>query len=332
MAVAGRANEADSSSGDAGPRRFAGLAASARNLTTFLAGFVGSPPSQNDNRPAHREPGPAVELDCLRDAFPPSLLAAAERRSDQIGVGADQVLIQWGVISEEAYLDRLASHVGLDIETLDDISRNDCLLPDGHIHLIARHGILPIRRQGDLVYVSAPRGYTARRIVRLIAQYPSLVPRLRLTSTSRFNEFLEIHSDGALACIASDGLAARLPNLSAAPAGLAQPPGFFRSVISCDLHVPVTLLTLAPLTLSTCAASFSPYGFCCSQVCGWRGVFRRGNHDGARARLHDSQLPVYTVVAALYREASSVAPLMQHIGELDYPREKLDIKLVDRTG
>ena len=120
-------------------------------------------------------------------------------RSGEIGVGADQVLIQWGVIGEDAYLDRLASHAGLDIETLDDISRNDCLLPDGHSHLIARHGILPIRRQGDLVYVSAPRGYAARRIVRLIARYPSLRARLRLTSTARLNEFLEVQSGDALA-------------------------------------------------------------------------------------------------------------------------------------
>jgi cellulose synthase/poly-beta-1,6-N-acetylglucosamine synthase-like glycosyltransferase len=48
----------------------------------------------------------------------------------------------------------------------------------------------------------------------------------------------------------------------------------------------------------------------------------------ALPRLPDSDLPVYTVIAALYREASSVGPLLQAINALDYPKEKLDIILV----
>jgi cellulose synthase/poly-beta-1,6-N-acetylglucosamine synthase-like glycosyltransferase len=44
-------------------------------------------------------------------------------------------------------------------------------------------------------------------------------------------------------------------------------------------------------------------------------------------RLPDHQLPVYTVIAALYREAKSVASLMQAIDAFDYPREKLQVIL-----
>jgi cellulose synthase/poly-beta-1,6-N-acetylglucosamine synthase-like glycosyltransferase len=44
-------------------------------------------------------------------------------------------------------------------------------------------------------------------------------------------------------------------------------------------------------------------------------------------RLPDHRLPVYTVIAALYREAKSVGPLMQAIDALDYPREKLQVIL-----
>ena len=44
-------------------------------------------------------------------------------------------------------------------------------------------------------------------------------------------------------------------------------------------------------------------------------------------RLPDHRLPVYTVIAALYREAKSVEPLMQAIDALDYPREKLQVIL-----
>ena len=41
--------------------------------------------------------------------------------------------------------------------------------------------------------------------------------------------------------------------------------------------------------------------------------------------LPDSALPVYTIIAALYREAASVAGLLVAIGRLDYPPEKLDV-------
>ena len=327
MAVAGRASELDGTR----PQRFARLTESARNLTTVLAGFLGIPRSQNDNQAGYREPGPAAELDCLRRILAPALLAAAEQRSKDIGIGADRVLIQWGVIDEDTYLDNLASHTGLGLETLEDVRPTDCLLPADGIHFCARHGILPIRRQEEVVYVSAPHGYSARRIVRLIAQYPSLLPRLRLTPTKRFNAFLEYHSGGALAGIAAEGLASHFPNLSAAPAATSH--GwlfrFFRYFLR--LSVPVVLLTLAPLLLLDVCSVILAIWFLLFTSLRLAGCFSPPKQWPPLPRLHDSQLPIYTVIAALYHEASSVASLMQHINALDYPREKLDIKLVIET-
>jgi cellulose synthase/poly-beta-1,6-N-acetylglucosamine synthase-like glycosyltransferase len=324
MAVAGRASEF----GKTRPQRFAGLTASARTLTTFLAGFLGIPRSQNDNQPGHREPGPAVELDCLRHVLAPALLTAAEQRSEAVGVGADRVLIQWGVIEESAYLDHLGAHTGLDIETLEDISRADCLLPDGHLHLSARHGILPVRQRGDLVYVSTPHGYAARRIVRLIRQYPSLRQRIRLASTAQFNTFLEYRSGNLLADTAAGGLAARFPDLSAAPiqASRSRLHRFHRSILR--LAAFVVPFTLAPLLLFDLCSLILTIWFLLFTSLRLAGCFSPPKRRPRLPRLHDSQLPIYTVVAALYREASSVAPLMQYINALDYPREKLDIKLV----
>jgi glycosyltransferase XagB len=44
--------------------------------------------------------------------------------------------------------------------------------------------------------------------------------------------------------------------------------------------------------------------------------------------LSDDELPVYTVVVALYREAAVVEDLVSALDALDYPKSKLDIKLV----
>ncbi|HEY4775690.1 MAG TPA: glycosyltransferase family 2 protein, partial [Xanthobacteraceae bacterium] len=44
--------------------------------------------------------------------------------------------------------------------------------------------------------------------------------------------------------------------------------------------------------------------------------------------LADDRLPTYTIIVALYREAAVVEGLVAALDALDYPREKLDIKLV----
>ncbi len=44
--------------------------------------------------------------------------------------------------------------------------------------------------------------------------------------------------------------------------------------------------------------------------------------------LTDHELPVYTIVAALYRESEVVEDLVRAFDALDYPKSKLDIKLV----
>ena len=45
-------------------------------------------------------------------------------------------------------------------------------------------------------------------------------------------------------------------------------------------------------------------------------------------RIADRRLPVYTIIVALYREAMAVDELVAALRSLDYPAEKLDVKLV----
>ena len=51
------------------------------------------------------------------------------------------------------------------------------------------------------------------------------------------------------------------------------------------------------------------------------------------AAISDGDLPIYSVVIALYREAAAVKDLVAALRSLNYPPEKLDIKLVlDRAA
>jgi glycosyltransferase XagB len=153
----------------------------------FPAGVFHILQSSNDNGLHRPEPGPASELDCLRQVLAPVLLNAAAARGRDVGVGADQALIRSGVIDEDAYLQTLSFHTGLSIETFAETSRADCPLPDRHLPRAAEHGLLPLRRQGRLIWAVAPRGFTARRLCRLATAYPSICDRVRLTTTRDLN-------------------------------------------------------------------------------------------------------------------------------------------------
>lgn len=326
MAVAGRTDGNDRAGQ---PRRSGGIAASARSLRAPAAGAPGHFRSQDGARAAsHGEPGPAAELDCLRGVLAPALLKAAEARSIEVGVGADQVLIRWGVIDEDAYLQRFAHHAGLALETFDHIARDDCLLTDDQLQFGARYGLLPIQQDGELVLVFAPRGYAARRAAQRVARCPTLARRMRVTTAARLDEFLERRTGDALARTATDGLLRDFPAMSAAPPP-AQPLSLARIArYALRLAAPLIPLTLMPMAVfEACGVALSLW-FLLFAILRLAGSLAPRQHPALPPPMPDNELPVYTVIAALYREAASVAPLMAHIDALDYPREKLDVKLV----
>ena len=61
-------------------------------------------------------------------------------------------------------------------------------------------------------------------------------------------------------------------------------------------------------------------------LAGWRSVRRIGPAGGER--IPDDQLPIYTVLVPVFREANIVGGLVSHLRELDYPQEKLEILLL----
>jgi cellulose synthase/poly-beta-1,6-N-acetylglucosamine synthase-like glycosyltransferase len=289
--------------------------------------------SENDNRGnEYRErpddPDRPVELDCLRTVLAASVLKAAEARSREVGSGADQVLIRRGVIDETAYLSRLADHTGIALETLCDDARRSFPLLDHQISQAAVHGLLPLRQNGRLIWAVAPRGTTARMLTRLMRQFPALADRLRLVTTRDFNQFLLQHGGETLARRATDALQQAFPTLSAAPVAVTAPQ--WRLWLGRALRAGGLALLL------TLATPFGPE-ICSGLLAVWflafiglriAGCLIPRKAPAICQAVPDDQLPVYTVIAALYREARTVDALLRAIDALDYPREKLDVIIV----
>src|SRR5690606_16638220 len=57
----------------------------------------------------------------------------------------------------------------------------------------------------------------------------------------------------------------------------------------------------------------------------WRR--RSGVHPDEQA-IPDADLPVYTLLVPLFREAHMLAPLVAALRRIDYPQAKLDIRIV----
>lgn len=238
------------------------------------------------------------------------------------------MLIRWGVIGEEEYFRRFAHHAGLPFETFADLDRSDCLLDDARLPDAACHGIMPIKRNKRRHCIFAPHGFASRRIARLVARYPSSISHTRITTSARLNEFLERHTGRALGHLASEGLAENFFDLSAAPIPLWRSP--FMSFIrhASRLTFFTALFSLAPSFVYEATGIVLAFWFLLFTSLRLAGSFAPQKPKKRLPRLSDDQLPVYTIVAALYREAKSVGPLMRFIEALDYPREKLDIKIV----
>lgn len=325
MAVAGRAFGRKDKSG----LRPATVPESlARSLKEVLANVLGLRSSNQEFDQHNREPGPPLELDCLRGRLTPELLKAAATRSADINTGADQILIRRGVIGEEYFTRCFADHHDIGFETFAGVFRNDCPLSDFQLIEAARHGILPLRKNGRLVYVFEPENFAARRIAKFLLHRPGFGNQIRVTTRARFDEFLERHTGGALAHHAAGQLAENFYDVSAAPIPLWRSPfeSFLRYL--ARLTVPLILFTLMPMVVIEICGVVLSLWFLLFTSLRLAGSFAPREQKPRLTRLPDDALPVYTVIAALYKEATSVGPLMRSIESLDYPREKLDVHIV----
>ena len=288
-------------------------------LPAFLAEMYGGRASDNDNLLPESEPGPASELDCLRGILAPDLLRWAARRSTSIALGADQVLIRHGLIGEDAYLERLAANTGFARETFTNVRRSDCPLRDDQLHRAAQQGVVPVRLDGNLVWVIAPRGFTARRLCQFAAMFPDHRHRIRMASTEAIARFLLEETAAPMAVAAADGLHDRYPALSAAPRKRSISP-LLRAAAA------IAFASMALLVPETFGLFLALYFLAFIVLRLFASALPRPTPQRL-PRLKDAELPTYTILVALYREASSVAPLIEAFNAFDYPREKLEIIL-----
>jgi glycosyltransferase XagB len=261
------------------------------------------------------------ELDCVRHRLPPEVIAAAERRALALGVGADRVLIAARAITEDAYVVALAAALRVAYEPLEQIPRTTCPLPDARLMDADTTGLLPLRIGGKIVWVVAPRALAARRLSALIGAHPKLAARIRLTSARHLRRFVIRNGAQALGHRAADALRTRHPEFSAASCGLRYRLPWLAAaaaLIGGATAFPDAAARIVSVALASVFLAWTGL-----RVLGAASAWQRWR----TARLRPNELPVYTIIVALYDEAAAAPGLVAALRRLDYPPEKLDIKL-----
>lgn len=255
--------------------------------------------------------------------LPPAVLATAELRAAETGTGADRVLVSGGALSDRDYVRALARHCGVAVETLRTTPRSACPVSDADLLSGLASGIIPIRTPDNLIWVVAPWHLSARFLITTLRRYPETRSRVRIATMEDLRDFVHREAEVAVGCRAAYDLRARRPDLSAGGAQSRTPLAWFAAGMGCAAALLAAQSTLTVAIDISLALIFL----------GWSGLrvvamLLAFTPHYPRLRRGDDGLPVYSIIVAIYREAESAPDLIAALKRLDYPKERLDIKLV----
>jgi glycosyltransferase XagB len=220
-------------------------------------------------------------------------------------------------MTEEAYLTALATSLGTTYEPLDRFTRADCPLDDKQLIQAAAAGLLPLNVNGRTVWIVAPRCQTARRLANPRSSASGLLESFRLTSSDRLWRFIARYTQGTLGGQAANGLRRAHPLLS--NRSRAAVTGAGAAVLAV---LAVTALALVPAaTIGAFAAVLSAI-FLAAAALRLSSALYPHRAPTRPLRIDDRELPIYTIVCALYREERVVGNLVAAIRALDYPDRK----------
>jgi len=289
-------------------------------------------------RTARPAPGIARKFSPSRDSFerllinlrivPSNAMADLIRTARAQGVSLLQLIAKSGVAREDDIYGALATYH--DLPFLSDASHDfrPCIKPSEIESCLAAGWIRLKARDGRRVIAAAPDNASLTTLRHLAIGQGRVDPFDAITTPSAIRHWIERHHGALLLDHAVRSLADETPELSAERRVARGQRTFAMSAalvtVAAILAVPGTVLFMLLFALTSAVfmsvALLRLITFACEI-----GARRR---PPAPARTRDQDLPVYTVLVPLYREAHMVREIVASVLRLDYPRAKLDIKLV----
>ena len=280
---------------------------------------------------AHLFPGPTHVLDHAAFARPAELafidaatlderqIAKAAREAGESGVTAEEALLADGGLSEQVYYRLLAERVGAASWTCD-LALSPRADPMAALKSAA---VLLAPNDRGLRVLFAPRGQAVRALMRRVDAGALDASSVALCSPRRLEALVREQFRKPIAAQAANGLIERDPHLSA-KAGLTQRQ---RTIAAAAIFAAAALAWEAPSATAT-FANFALWSLFFSSIALRALALGAGRTARAPVPLPDDQLPVYSVLVPLHHEAEMVPQLIGALEAIDYPRAKLDVKLL----
>ena len=260
----------------------------------------------------------------------PAALSNVLRLQRRWGCRVEDVLLATGLVTPVELAEARAAQLGVPFADLTDDPPDADLSKKGDLDLYLRNLFIPWRRVGDGVVVACTD--PGPGLVKLVTELYG--PRTRIAVTSKFDVIHSVQRlfRDHLSHEAVFRLEERAPRFSAR-----------RVVARSQLVVAAVVIAVigalfvwAPHLMSNLVLGFLSVCYLANLifrlVLFWAGGTARttGRHVSKRelVALGERDLPVYSILVPLYREANMVAPLVANLRKLDYPAAKLDIKLV----
>lgn len=274
------------------------------------------------------EQSPPPEFAALeRAGVPPGPLYCALDEARRTGVAPWDALLAGGALDEFALIRSFARAVGVDVCSAEDLVGPP--IDADTFSEAMRTGLLFVRHaDGALRLIVAARGEALNRLA-ILRQREARTFGVAIASPRHFADIAVARGREALAARAAEGPAAVAPELT---------------VSSLPTVGVWTRATLAAASVMILASMWFVKSLGLAALAGLGMLFAALNAfrlwlaitpptDQRRHRpLADADLPIFTVMVALFREAAVVPDLLDALERLDYPRAKLDIKILTEEG
>jgi glycosyltransferase XagB len=267
-----------------------------------------------------------ADIRFLYGKIPLARLLSAVNDADKIGGSAHEVLLAHGVVAVDDYYAALAASIGARFSAFVGLQLPADPFVGREPTTAAQLGMLVVAGERGLEIAAAPRGRQVAVFAAALAARRGAARRVVVTTPQAMTDAIVTCGRDALLELARTGLG-NLPRACSAAALLP------RSQAIALMLVPILLIAFG--VVSPAGALVAGSGLMAAFFLGVIGVRIAAlaaslvpRRPGLPARLPDAQLPVYTVLVPLYREARLINGLIAALARLDYPAHKLDIKII----
>ncbi|WP_064972350.1 glycosyltransferase [Modestobacter caceresii] len=263
-------------------------------------------------------------------------LAEALAQHERVGAPLGSVVLARGWVTRRELYVGLAAVWGADLAFVDPVDVDEELARRFPAAMLARETWVPLRveEDGDGLpqVVVATAGRPSAHIAEVVVQRTG-IPRVRQVVTTDWDVQRALRTvwRDELVHDAVNALAERRPDESAStvfvwPQVAAAVALFLATVTGLVLDPSLTMLVLVGTVNAAVALAVGTKALISTVGTAWETVEQVTAAEVAA--LQDAELPVYTILVPVYKEAGIVGLLMRNLADLDWPREKLEILLL----